>query len=799
MKFSLVCLQYAIFFCLWAGTCLGSGADWPAFRGFHGHGHTNETNIFSDNQAITLSISWQKDLGSGYSGIAVVADQLFIAYSDGTLDYTIAIESDTGTTLWQTSLGPSYLGHDGSHSGPLATPAVADGSVIMLSPRGGLFCYATDSGQLRWKRDLMAEFKAIKPHYGFSASPQIIQGIVIVPIGGYQQAFAGFDINNGALKWKAGTDVVDYQSAVIGTLMDRQQFVAAGNSHVFGINPSDGALLWSYEHQGAGTRGAQSMSAVLIDEDRVLLAHRDDQSLLVGISADGSATKIWESGSIRNSYAVPLYLDGHFYAYSSRILSCIDATTGSLVWRSRSPGDGFPIIVDGHLVIQTKTGSIHIAKAQPHAYQELASLDVFNDVSWTSPSFSEGSIYARSMSKIARIDVLSRKPTTSTIALSDQFEEHELLIQLKELLRDPTTMHDAVADFIESHPISPIINGDQALFYFQGEAQDVAIAGDLVGARQEKALPRMANSDLFARSFRLEANAALSYAYIVDFKLTNDRHNPLTQLSMVYGPEFEPIVGGSLNLSWFAMPNRTAPSHLNGQTKNNGDVTKLQFSSGILKSEIPIAVYTPFGYNDMLGALPVIYIFAGSKALQTPLTSSFDYLIESKSVRPMIAVFILRDGGGASHAMAKMMTEELIPSIDQTYRTLRDAKARACVGMGWSASDAAFCALKLPTQMGHLAIQSLYALTTFDGGVQSLVTNPLDQKLTIYMDWGKYDLRNPVEAWSMADDNRRLFKVFEERGFEPSGGEVNEGSGWASWQARTDRWLSLFFPYQTLK
>ena len=50
---------------------------------------------------------------------------------------------------------------------------------------------------------------------------------------------------------------------------------------------------------------------------------------------------VWSSPSIKNSYTPPVYADGHFYGYSNRFLTCVDAATGEAVWRSREPGDGF--------------------------------------------------------------------------------------------------------------------------------------------------------------------------------------------------------------------------------------------------------------------------------------------------------------------------------------------------------------------------------------------------------------------------------------------------------------------------
>ena len=64
------------------------------------------------------------------------------------------------------------------------------------------------------------------------------------------------------------------------------------------------------------------------------------------------------------------------------------------------------------------------------------------------------------------------------------------------------------------------------------------------------------------------------------------------------------------------------------------------------------------------------------------------------------------------------------------------------------------------------------------------------------MDWGLYDLQSPQEAW----DRRAQARVFKEflvsKGYDVTGGQVHDGSGWASWKNRTDAVLETLFPIE---
>lgn len=79
--------------------------------------------------------------------------------------------------------------------------------------------------------------------------------------------------------------------------------------------------------------------------------------MLIEPGEDGQMRTVCEGRAIRNSYNIPVEFEGHLYTYSSRFLTCVDAETGEARWRSRTPGDGFLILVDGHLVIETKKGA----------------------------------------------------------------------------------------------------------------------------------------------------------------------------------------------------------------------------------------------------------------------------------------------------------------------------------------------------------------------------------------------------------------------------------------------------------
>ena len=94
----------------------------------------------------------------------------------------------------------------------------------MLSGLGRLAALSATKGNVIWTRDLMADFGAELPIYGFSASPLVVGDRVVVPVGGMDQALVAFDKANGETAWSVYSDPIGYSSPV---LMEQPMVIAS--------------------------------------------------------------------------------------------------------------------------------------------------------------------------------------------------------------------------------------------------------------------------------------------------------------------------------------------------------------------------------------------------------------------------------------------------------------------------------------------------------------------------------------------------------------------------------------------
>jgi outer membrane protein assembly factor BamB/enterochelin esterase-like enzyme len=788
-----------------ASTILGitptAAQDWPHFRGVDSDARVELDGLFKGE--FGLSIGWRMPLGSGYSGIAVAEGALVTMFSDGTSDVVIAMDPATGTERWRSIVEPTYRGHDGSHDGPISTPLIAAGQVFALGAWGRFVALDLGTGEELWSHHLGDELKAAKPYYGFASSPVFEAGKVLLQVGGDVGTLVAFDPETGRLEWAAGDDGVQYQSPSIDTEGPDRRVLVAGGTKIQAVDLRSGEVHWEYAHGGMGNQGASSVTPVPVGPDAWFVAHSGGGSQVFELSREGQAPvpKLrWAERSIRNSYNVPVYHDGHVYAFSARFLTAVDATDGRTKWKSRSPGDGFLILVDGHLVILTKTGQVAVGTARPDGFEVAAAVDVFQDLAWTAPSFANGGIFVRSLGEIARVDIVpARGPEASSAA------PRGLMAALASSVAASEKPAEVIDRFLEEHPERPILEDDLVHFVYRGEGTDLAFGGDLLGTRREEPMARLADTDLFYYTASLPAGARINYVFIRDYEAIVDPGNPRTTTSYFLNAEMEPTYGRqTLEMSWVSTPPWTAPSHLDALPEEapRGTVVEHQVEAGLAASagdedsapplSARLRIWLPANYEESGKQYPVVYV-DGSAALERGEWSlALDHLVSDR-IEELIVVFVDWPGRPQT-AYSSLYSGTVIPYVDAHYRTEPRAMRRALVGIGSRGLAVLYLALERQDLVGGVGIQSAFVYSPGLGGLEEVLGAVERTDLRIYLDWATYDLRNPHENWDTGAANRRIADALRSRGFALSGGEVADGLGWANWRQRIDDLLEALFP-----
>jgi enterochelin esterase-like enzyme len=616
---------------------------------------------------------------------------------------------------------------------------------------------------------------------------------------------AGFDPATGAVKWRVGEDVAAYQTPVVLNVGGRELVMAVGDKKLFGIEPATGRLVFEHAH-GAEDHpmGAESIVPVPAGEGRLFLKLGQESSTMLRLApADGGRVAVetlWSAPVLRGTYVVPVHHGGHLYGMSGRAtLACVDAATGELRWRSREPGDGFPLIVGDDLVVLTKERTLHVAKASPEGWRERARLELFKDVVWSPAGFADGAVFARSQGEIARVDwragdAARVEATRAPVPVSRRFARF-----LQELDAAPDKSQ-AVDRLLASIPPGPLVEWpDRVVFLYRGAAQDAGFAGDMNGDRREDPMWRVPGTDLFWYEATLEADARVSYHFVRDFEERfPDPRNPWR----VPGPPSGTLGVFPKEQSSLAMPGWRAPDHhREPEAGRRGRLeSHVVASTQHPGATITVTVYVPAGYDKDSERLPVALLTDGDGARELGLVPrSLDNLIPER-VAPLLVAFLGRPQWGEkppedrSEALADLLAKDVVGFLDSRYRTYPAPDRRALVGTGFSGASTVSVLSRRPTAFGALGLQSLWMLDSTDEQLRKHFPSAAEVPLRIYVDWGRHDRRATREAWDMRAATARFVDFLRDRGYRPAGGEIPEGTWWSGWRNHTDRLFAALFP-----
>jgi hypothetical protein len=119
------------------------------------------------------------------------------------------------------------------------------------------------------------------------------------------------------------------------------------------------------------------------------------------------------------------------------------------------------------------------------------------------------------------------------------------------------------------------------------------------------------------------------------------------------------------------------------------------------------------------------------------------------------------------------------------------------MGPGGESVPAFYTAFHYHDLFGGVAAQTVFTQERAENGLGTLVPKASEVPMRVYLDWGIYDPRAPLEGWDTRRDSKRFHTLFLDQGYRPAGGEFHEGGGWPNWRNRTDRWLSALFPLES--
>ena len=344
---------------------------------------------------------WKVPAGIGHASPVVAGGRVYQFSRIGEQETTTAYDAATGKQLWRDSYDAPYTMSSAATShgkGPKSTPVVERGRVYALGISGILSAVDAVTGKVAWRYDTRKEFPKTSPEFGASMSPIVDGELVIAHVGGDKNgAIVAFDRTSGAQKWAWKGDGPAYASPIIATVGGSRHLITQTQSHVVGLSPSDGTLLWQIPFT---TEYEQNVITPVFTEGLLIYAGLNKPTTAVRLVQEGGAWKppqVWQNADIPMYMSSPVVAGGVMYVLTHRNRGqffAVDAKTGKTLWTSppRQGENAALTLATGVVIATTTEGELVVFRQGRTAFDLIRKYTVAESPIWAHPGFAAGGI-----------------------------------------------------------------------------------------------------------------------------------------------------------------------------------------------------------------------------------------------------------------------------------------------------------------------------------------------------------------------------------------------------------------------
>ena len=363
---------------------------------------------------------WTRTFGEGHSSIVVENGRLYTMYRQITRqpqtsheEVVAALDAASGKTIWEFKYPAPVSGIQFDQGyGPHSTPLISGSLIFAASSRSELFALDKTTGKRVWSHDFVKEYGAPLTGRGYSCSPILYKGTVIVTMGGANQGVAAFEQKTGKLLWKSGSFIWAPASPILIDVDGQPQLVVFAGDIIAGVDPSNGNQLWSHRHRTDW--GLNISTPVWAPESHLLFASSayGTGSRALELRQAGGKTTVaekWASQRMRVHIGTVIRLGDYAYGSSGdfgpAFISAIDMKSGTIAWQDRTFARAQLLHADGKLIILDEDGALGLATVSPQGIKVLARANVLSHLAWTPPTLVGTTLYVRDRQNIAAFDL----------------------------------------------------------------------------------------------------------------------------------------------------------------------------------------------------------------------------------------------------------------------------------------------------------------------------------------------------------------------------------------------------------
>jgi len=404
---------------VWAAACALAAApalpcapalagDWPAWRGPNCDGLSPDVPDrlpgavpppAEGSQAAPPSAEplWRRPLtGQAMAGIAVADGRVVVADHDADrkADLYRCYAADTGEPLWTWSCDNAAKVDYGPS--PRATPLISGGKVYVLGAGGDLACLDLAKGTAAWSVNLAKAFGAKVPQWGYSASPLVVDGRLLVNPGAKDASLAALDPATGKVFWKTPGKGAAYASLIVGEFGGRRQIVGWDAASLGGWDPATGRRLWDLPCESEPTYIVPTPVAW---QGKLLVCDAASTRLYdFGPGGRIVAKPVAVSEELTTEMATPTVLDGIALATGGGLVALDLAAGLKILWRDEQVDGflGFSHVVagNGRAIVFAEDGTASLILPGKTECRVAGTVKL-SDRTWSHPALAAGRLYVR--------------------------------------------------------------------------------------------------------------------------------------------------------------------------------------------------------------------------------------------------------------------------------------------------------------------------------------------------------------------------------------------------------------------
>jgi outer membrane protein assembly factor BamB len=377
-------------------------------------GVSAETGLMKSWPESGPGLVWENlTLPRGHSSVSFGNSFIYLTGLEDNNEVLVALDN-SGKIKWKTTYGRCW---QQSNPESRCNPTVEGNRVYVSSGFGDIACIDGILGKIIWSVKASELYKGTYAEWGIAES-LIIDGqkLYFTP-GGSETTTIALDKTSGKLIWKSKSlnDNPAYVSPILINYAGKKIIVNVSANYIFGIDASNGILLWNVKHTDAidskksvaiwpDAPFIKCVTPVFSDGKIFVTGGYDHGSILLNLNKEGTNVSVkWTDQVLDVHHGGVVLVNG--YLFGSNWLNnndgnwcCLDWNTGEKKWEEHWKCKGSIISAEGLLYIyDERSGFVGLVNANPAKFDLISSFKIKKGSGpyWALPVIHDGILYLR--------------------------------------------------------------------------------------------------------------------------------------------------------------------------------------------------------------------------------------------------------------------------------------------------------------------------------------------------------------------------------------------------------------------